>query len=192
MRDQAIIELIRTNKTDRALAALYKHFPMVRTLIRARGGSAEDAEDIFQEALIILCRRAGDTGFVLTAQLSTYLYSVCRFLWNDELKRRNHYPMQEFETGLPEPEAQELETLVETERQAKLAEKVLYELGDRCRELLLLFYKGGMKLKDIALSMGYSSEATAKNQKYKCLEGAKNRLKALKQDLSTLNPSSHA
>jgi hypothetical protein len=38
-----------------------------------------------------------------------------------------------------------------------------------------------MKLKNIALKMGYSNEATAKNQKYKCLEAAKNRLRELKQ-----------
>jgi len=192
MHDEAIIELIRTHKTHKALTALYKHLPMVRTLIRGKGGSTEDAEDIFQEALIILCRRAVDPAFVLTAQLSTYLYSVCRFLWKDELRRRNHYPTQEFDTGLSGAEVQELETLLENEQQAKLAEKVLNELGDRCRELLLLFYKGGMKLKDIAAGMGYSSEATAKNQKYKCLEGARNRLKELKQHLLTANPSSHA
>ena len=54
MHDHIIIELIRTNRTDKALAALYRHFPMIRTLIRSKGGTAEDAEDIFQEALIIL------------------------------------------------------------------------------------------------------------------------------------------
>ena len=192
MHDHTIIELIRTNRTDKALAALYRHFPMVRTLIRSKGGTAEDAEDIFQEALIILCRKAAEPGFTLTAQLSTYLYSVCRFLWKDELKRRGHYPAADFDTGLQEAEEKALEQALDTEMQAKLAEQVLSELGDRCRELLLLFYKGGMKLKDIALGMGYSSEATAKNQKYKCLEGAKNRLKELKQHSSTFNPASHA
>jgi hypothetical protein len=33
--------------------------------------------------------------------------------------------------------------------------------------------------------MGYTSENTAKNQKYKCLEGAKNKLKELKQAAQT-------
>src|SRR4051812_13647119 len=153
MHDDVIIECIRTHKTGKALAALYRHFPMVRAFIRQNGGSTQDAEDIFQEALIILCRRAAQPGFTLTAQLSTYLYSVCRFLWKDELKRRNHYPTQEIDTGLPGAGVQELEGLLETEQQAKLAEKVLNELGERCRELLLLFYKGGMKLRDIAAGM---------------------------------------
>lgn len=185
MHDQKIIELIRTDNNDKALAALYKHFPMMRKMILSKGGNTEDAEDIFQEALIIFCRKAKEPGFELTAQLSTYLFSICRFLWKDELKRRKPLTSFDFETGFKQAEEKEIEELLERETRAKLAEKVLNELGERCRELLLLFYKGGFKLKDIASKMGYNSESTAKNQKYKCLEGAKNKLKELKQTTQT-------
>jgi RNA polymerase sigma factor (sigma-70 family) len=106
-------------------------------------------------------------------------------LWNDELKRRKHSLPGDFETGLKEAQEQELREAVEEEQRAKLAEKVLDQLGERCRELLVLFYNKGLKLKDIASRMGYSSENTAKNQKYKCLEAAKNRLKELKQTIHT-------
>jgi RNA polymerase sigma factor (sigma-70 family) len=183
--DQQIITLIRTNKTDKALAALYRYFPMVYKLIRSKGGSKQDAEDIFQEALMVLCRKVTTTDFHLTAQLSTYLFSVCRFLWKDELKKRKHYSIADFDTGLSLVEEEDLHTTVEDEGRAKLAEKVLMDLGERCRELLLLFYQSGMALKEIARRMGYSSENTAKNQKYKCLEGAKNKLKELKQTTQT-------
>jgi RNA polymerase sigma factor (sigma-70 family) len=123
---------------------------------------------------------------VLTAQLSTYLYSVCSYLWKDELKKKSHAISAEFETGMKEQEEYDLEKMLDNEQKAKLAEKVLNELGDRCRELLLLFYKTELKLRDIASQMGYSSENVAKNQKYKCLEGAKNRLKELKQITQTI------
>jgi DNA-directed RNA polymerase specialized sigma24 family protein len=76
--------------------------------------------------------------------------------------------------------------LIEEDNQVKQAEKVLNELGERCRELLLLFYNGGIRLKDIARKMGYSSEATAKNQKYKCLEAARLKLKESKQTTQTI------
>ena len=185
MHDQKIIELIRTDNNDKALAALYKHFAMMRKMILSKGGNTEDAEDIFQEALIIFCRKAKEPGFELTAQLSTYLFSICRFLWKDELKRRKPFRVIDLETGFKQDEEKVMEELIENETKAKLAEKVLNELGERCRELLLLFYKEGFKLKDIASRMGYNSENTAKNQKYKCLEGAKNRLKELKQTTQT-------
>jgi RNA polymerase sigma factor (sigma-70 family) len=185
MYDQKIIELIRTDNNDKALAALYKHFPMMRKMILNKGGNAEDAEDIFQEALIIFCRKVKEPGFQLTAQSSTYLFSVCRFLWKDELKKRKHLTSIDFETGFNPAEEKEMEDLAQQEHRAELAEKVLNELGERCRELLLLFYNAGLKLKDIASKMGYNSESTAKNQKYKCLEGAKNKLKELKQTTQT-------
>lgn len=45
MNDLQIIELIRAGKGDRALDALYKHFPMIRKMVRSRGGNAEDATE---------------------------------------------------------------------------------------------------------------------------------------------------
>jgi RNA polymerase sigma factor (sigma-70 family) len=185
MHDQKIVELLRSDKNDKALAALYAHFPMTRKMIASHGGNTQDAEDIFQEALIIFCRKAKDPGFQLTARISTYLFSVCRFLWKDELKKRKPHTSVDMETGLTQSEEAALENISALEEKAKLAEKVLDELGERCRELLVLFYNTGLKLSDIARRMGYNTENTAKNQKYKCLERAKSRLKELKQTTQT-------
>ena len=186
MEDQKIIELIRLQKNDRALVALYKNFPAVKKMILSKGGHASDAEDIFQEGLIILCTKVKDPGFVLTAQLSTYLFSVCRFLWKDELKKRKDHQVLDFDTGLNAAEEQALKDHTEEDAQIKLAEKVINELGQRCREVLVLFYSGQLKLKAIAAKMGYNSENTAKNQKYKCLEAAKNKLKEMKTAFQTI------
>lgn len=180
MRDEAIISLITTGKADKALIFLYKQLPVIRKLITANGGTKEDAEDVFQEALIILCRKVREGNFVLTAKLSTYLFSVCRFLWKDEQRRRK-ITYTDDDTDIPWED--EIPLLLEREQKARLAERALQELGSRCKELLLLFYQGSMKLKDIALRMGYSSENTVKNQKYKCMEGARNKLKELLQNV---------
>ncbi|HEY0609441.1 MAG TPA: sigma-70 family RNA polymerase sigma factor, partial [Chitinophaga sp.] len=151
-----------------------------RKLIRSNGGTREDAEDIFQEALIILCRKIKTGNFILSAKLSTYLFSVCRFLWNDQQRRQKIAISDDnadhilLEDNLPE--------LFEQEKKALLVEKALQALGERCKELLLLFYHTKMKLRDIAVQMGYSSENTVKNQKYKCLEGARIKLKELMQN----------
>jgi RNA polymerase sigma factor (sigma-70 family) len=187
MHDQKIIELIRTDKSDKALAALYRHFPLIRKLVADHGGNAQDAEDIFQEALIVLCRKLKDPAFVLTAKLSSYLYSVCRFMWKDELKKRKVTLSANFENDEGNEDQKEWEDMLQQENNARMAEKVLNDLGERCRELLLLFYQGGLKLKDIATKMGYSSENAAKNQKYKCLEGARTRLKEMKQTTKSFN-----
>lgn len=180
MRDEAIISLITAGKADKALIYLYKQQPVIRKMITANGGTKEDAEDVFQEALIILCRRVREGNFVLTAKLTTYLFSVCRFVWKDEQRRRKiSYTDEEADI----PWEDDISLLIEQEQKARLAERALQELGSRCKELLLLFYHGSMKLKDIALRMGYNSENAAKNQKYKCMEGARNKLKELLQNM---------
>ena len=185
MNDIKIIELIHAGRSAPALNALYAHFPMMKKMIRSKGGSSDDAEDIFQEALFLLVRKVREGDFKLSAKLSTYLYSVCRYLWQDELKRRKMTLPYDPETELTGIEEQELSEAIQRESRAQVAEKVVRELKDRCRELLLLFYEGRMRLKEIAAKMGYSSENTAKNQKYKCLETAKNRLKELEQNIQT-------
>ncbi|HET6253411.1 MAG TPA: sigma-70 family RNA polymerase sigma factor [Puia sp.] len=179
MDDHRLLELIRTGNNDLALRELYRNFPAIRKLIRSKGGTGKDAEDVFQEALLILIRNSQKHGFQLTARLSTYLYSVCRFLWNDELRRRRPTLPYSAETGLDPADETQLHTELEKEQRIRLAERVLDELKDRCRELLLLFYCDKLPLKEVALRMNYSSGNVAKNQKYKCLEAAKLRLKEL-------------
>jgi RNA polymerase sigma factor (sigma-70 family) len=188
MSDQTTIAFIRADKTDKTLDSLYSFFPAVRKMILRNGGTPQDAEDIFQEALIVFCRRIKDPNFLLTSKPSTYLFSVCRFLWKDELKKRRRIVNGEPESLAGPAEAADagIGEAVEKENGARLAEQALTQLGERCRELLLLFYNRRLKLKEIAGMMGYTSENTAKNQKYKCLEGAKNKLRELKQAARTL------
>src|SRR3979490_1256615 len=109
MHDQKIIELIQSHSEDKALTVLYKHFSMIRKNILANGGNAQDAEDIFQETLIIFCRKIKDPGFKLPAQLSTYLFGISRFLWKDELKKRKPFIPIDLETGLDPADEKEFE-----------------------------------------------------------------------------------
>jgi len=186
MDDQSILQLIRTGKNDLALNALYRNYPTIRKMIRARGGTTKDAEDVFQETLIILLRKAADPQFRLTAQLTTYLYSVARFVWNDQLRNRRA-PVSDNVSDLADRPAltsdladyPDLAGTLADECRIRLAEQALGDLKDRCRELLLLFYQAQLSLAAIAAKMGYSSENSAKNQKYKCLESARSRLKQL-------------
>ena len=174
MDDNDILHSLRSENNYKALAALYLHLPPIRRMVRYQGGSREEAEDIFQEALIILCRKAKEDGFVLSSGVYPYLYSICRFLWQDELKKKNRMPVHTMDTMPGDTAAADAVTTVEEEARFRIAEKIIAKLGDRCRELLLLFYHSRLALQDIAARMGYSSEQTAKNQKYKCLEGARN------------------
>jgi RNA polymerase sigma factor (sigma-70 family) len=183
MSDIEIIEHLKGNRNDKVLIVLYKNLPVIKKMITTNGGNSEDAEDIFQEALVVLCMNVKKTDFILTSKLSTYMYSICRFMWKDELKRRNKMVFSYTDTIKDTIDENAL-TAIQQEEQLKIAESVVKLLGDRCKELLELFYSGKMKLKEIAEKMGYSSENTAKNQKYKCIEAAKKNLKEMNSTIS--------
>jgi RNA polymerase sigma factor (sigma-70 family) len=179
MNDQKIIELIQGQRHDKVFTALYNYFPVVKKMVLANGGRVEDAEDIYQETLIVFYRKANDPSFKLTSAISTYLYSISRFMWMDQSRKQQKQGFVDIQNEILNET--EFVDEIEAENKYKQAEKVISELGDRCKELLILFYFHSKKLKDIASKMGYNSENTAKNQKYKCLEAAKNKLKELKQ-----------
>lgn len=175
MTDNQILESIRKGQPEKAVAALYRHLPTIRRAIRYYGGNRQQAEDIFQEALLIFLRKAREESFVLSSGIYPYLHSICRFLWSDEQKKDARNPVtQTDDHSAGATEDTSIAAAVAEEARYRLAESILSGLGDRCRELLQLFYTGGLKLRDIAARMGYSSEQTAKNQKYKCLETARN------------------
>ncbi len=175
MKDEQILEWVRTGRQQKAFTKLYKHFTAIRKMIRENGGNKEDAEDIFQEALIIFSRKCEDPSFVLTSAVGTYLYGVSRFLWSDEMKKRS----RQSEVGADIrrhdgwDEGAEWENVVEQEQKFKKAESVLSKIGEKCLQLLKLFYLENKSMKEIASKMEMNSEKIAKNQKYKCLERAR-------------------
>lgn len=179
MRDTRVIGLLKGNNFARAGEELYAYFPAVKKLVLKNSGSTQDAEDIYQEALIILVRKVQAPGFVLSSSLNTYLYGICRFLWSDRLKQKNRIIEVEVEKSPAVISNEDLE-LLKREEENKLSEQAFLQLGEKCRQLLLLFYFKKRSLKDIAGLLGFSSEKVAKNQKYRCLEKAKANLELLK------------
>ncbi|NER17416.1 RNA polymerase sigma factor [Spongiivirga citrea] len=168
MSDQDIVLLFKTGKRDKAFRQLYKLYPKIEKLIRAKGGSKIDAQDVFQEALIILHRNLQKSDFQLTASFYTYLYSVSRFVWKDMQKQ---FSKQELH-NLKQDEVSVFHSILE-EKKFQQAESAFRELGARCQQLLQLFYHQKQPFKVIAELMQFKSEKIAKNQKYKCLQKAK-------------------
>ena len=150
-----------------ALTQLYRQgFPPVRRYIGRRGGSPQDAQDVFQDALVILYEQATRGTLVLTASVSTYLLSISRNLWHQELRRRARLPHEELP---PEWEF----TAEDTEGVAEPAFAVrdyVEQLGDKCKSLLLSFYYFQQPLDQLAETHGYRSVRSATVQKFKCLE----------------------
>jgi RNA polymerase sigma factor (sigma-70 family) len=174
MNDSEVLLQLQSSTRRKAMTRLYKYYPQVKAMIKAKGGNAQDAEDVFQEGLIILCRKANESGFELTSSLDTYLYSVCKNLWNNQARKKRDTGLGEFEIAGDESG---LEAAIQKEEKIKAIEAVLLDIGERCLQLLKAFYYQSLKMSEIARKMDFKSENVAKNQKYKCLEKARIKLR---------------
>lgn len=168
-----ILEQLRTGNNKKAIAFLYQSFPMIRKLICNNGGNDADAQDVFQEALLVLYRNAQKADFELTCAPSTYLYSVARFLWKDMLKKRNKEVYLEYDVRQDEVVLPDLEQQQNQQSKTHQLASVLQQLGEKCKLLLQAYYYKKMSMKEIAQAFEYSSVNSAKTQKYKCIERAK-------------------
>src|SRR3989339_1281700 len=71
------------------LQYIYKNFySKINFFIKKNNGDDDDANDIFQEAIIIIYRKLKANELVLDCTFETYLYSICRFLWLKQLEKR--------------------------------------------------------------------------------------------------------
>lgn len=163
MSDSIIINQIRSGDHSKAFYRLYKGFSAVRKYVVQNSGTTDDAKDIFQDALIVLNEKVKQPDFELSANLTTYLFAIAKNKWLCELRKRNR----------PLPEIQEEHLNEEQEEKFLLAEKALLKIGEKCQEILISFYVAKKTMEEIAKKFGFSGERSAKNQKYKCLEKAR-------------------
>lgn len=168
MNDKKILELFKEGHREKAFCKLYTLYPKIESLVISKGGQKQDASDVFQEALIILNRNLEKSEFKLTSSFYTYLYSVSRFLWKDSQRKFSKEELKNFS----DTEIEYFHSVLE-EKKYQRAECAFLELGQRCQQLLQLFYHKALSFKDIANVMNFKSEKIAKNQKYKCLAKAK-------------------
>ncbi|MBP6334738.1 MAG: sigma-70 family RNA polymerase sigma factor [Bacteroidia bacterium] len=151
-----------------AFSILYKrHFNMVRYFVKQNSGSNDDASDLFQEVLIIIFEKLRDQKLQLTCSLKTYIYSIARNQWMKQLRaRKNTVSIKNFEDFV----SVEIE---EVEPPSISIVNLLNEIGDACRNLLILFYYRKKTMEEISVELNYSNADTAKNQKYKCIQRLK-------------------
>lgn len=177
----ALRQALLSNRVH-ALTELYRDaFPAVRRHVRRRGGTDPDAQDVFQDALVVLFERAVNNRLVLTASASSYLLGVARNLWRREVERRSQRPLAalaaEHEQAAAEIPA---DPLAETADPPAVRDYV-ERLGEKCKAILLSFYYFQEPLEQIAGALGYGSVRSATVQKFKCLERLRKAVRAVFQ-----------
>jgi RNA polymerase sigma factor (sigma-70 family) len=152
---------------QQTLERIYAHaYPMVAHYVKEHGGTADDAKDVFQEAMLVFYEKVVHDQLTLTASVSTYLMGICKNLWYQELEKRGRktsFPTIETDIACETPAE-------ETEHSSLKLMDFVNQLGDKCKDVLVSFYYFGQRLEQIARRHGHANIRTATVQKFKCLE----------------------
>jgi len=156
---------------SKAISLLYEYFPVVKNYIVKNSGSDSDAKDVFQEALIILYKKLQSNNFEFKSKVETFVFGISKNLWFEELRKRNK------SSKFLSDDYLKYDNLIKNhfaeEKKYEQMDLILINLGEKCAEILKLFYFKCKSMEDIADLLNYKNINTVKTQKYKCLERAK-------------------
>jgi RNA polymerase sigma factor (sigma-70 family) len=168
---------------EATLTQLYRRtFPMVRRQVKQLGGTEQDAQDVFHDALVVFYEKAVGGTLVLTASASTYLVSISRNLWRQELSRRRRQPAVDWPEDMQAADDVAGQATPDSEEALSVLAYV-EQLGEKCKSILLSFYYFQQPLEQIAATHQYRSVRSATVQKFKCLERLRKSVRAVRAEL---------
>jgi RNA polymerase sigma factor (sigma-70 family) len=146
---------------------------MISKFVLKNSGSIKDAEDVFQDAIVIIFEKIRNDNLELTCTLKTYLYSVCRNIWLQHLTKKNKTKLVDYfeiekDMNIVIDNAQYFE-------EEKLFHQHYAKLSTKCRKLLELYF-GKVPYKNIADQLNISI-SNVKTSKFRCKELLYTRIK---------------
>ena len=143
-----------------------QNFQKINVFIQKNSGVEADAEDVFQEAIIVTYQKLRSDALQLECTLGTYVFAVSRNIWMNALRKRKKIRTWD---KLPEVTDSQHITILEdihTLERTTLYQKYFFKLGKTCQELLGFFFSG-KRMGEIANLMGYT-EGYSRKKKFEC------------------------
>lgn len=165
--DAILLNKLRQEDSE-SYKLLYKiYFSSIASYIKKNSGNTEDAEDIFQEAIVVLLNKVRQPDFILTSSLKTYIFSISQNLWLKKL-RNDKICVTEISNPI-------LETLKDDDprTQGDREETLtawLKKITANCQQILKAIFFLHEPMDSLMVKMGWKNKHTATNQKYKCIE----------------------
>ncbi|MBO6784609.1 MAG: sigma-70 family RNA polymerase sigma factor [Alphaproteobacteria bacterium] len=133
--------LVSVADRDRdAFAALFAHFaPRVKSYMLRLGSDDSQAEELAQEALVSVWRKA-DRYDPSRAAASTWIFTIARNLRIDAYRRRNHPEPDPDDPALVPEAPPSADAVVERKQDAERIRAALEELPEEQREVVRLSF----------------------------------------------------
>lgn len=172
-----MVTISSDSKTTREVLfkELYRSsFPAVARWIRRMGGDQQQAQDIFQDSLIVFYEKTVQGQLEDCENPSAYLLSIAKKLWLKKYhKNKSTVPLSKMEQNISIPP-----DFYPTDKKQRRLLHFVEAAGKKCLEILQSFYYHQTPLPEIARQFGFSTTRSATVQKYKCLEKIRNEVRS--------------
>lgn len=173
MSNNLFLEALIKNDSKIIKNIFDENFHKVLHFVLKNKGQSEDAEDIFQKALLQLAIRYKKEPFEITTSFEAYLFTVCKNLWRRELNKQKIKVTNEGIVELKDDDTEIALAALEQERW-EMFTNYFQKLSDGCQQILKLFFDK-IPYAEIVERFDYNSETVARQRVFKC----KNKLKEL-------------
>ncbi|WP_111685543.1 RNA polymerase sigma factor [Winogradskyella tangerina] len=167
------LEGLVTNNESVVKDIYQKSFRNVIRFVSNNKGRREDAEDIFQKALLQLAVRYKKEKFEIKSSFEAYLFTVCKNLWRRELNKSKLKVTNDAVIEL-NSEDDDIAVSVLEQKRWELFTEALELISENCKAILKLFF-AKVSYAIMVEQFNYNSETVARQRVFKC----KNKLKDL-------------
>ncbi len=170
--DEEIIAAIKSGGRGRqdVIRFLYRGDALKNKIIhfvKRNSGNFEDGQDMFHEGIIVLDRNIRQDKFKGDSSIQGYLFSICRFLWMNQIRKQSKVSLTEDNSKLDATAEETPESKLFSSEQKSVLKQLMSHLGERCQKILEL-WKLSYSMEEIAQELNFSSPAMARKNKYRC------------------------
>jgi RNA polymerase sigma factor (sigma-70 family) len=167
--EDQIPELMRQGKDREVIPLLYKKvFPVVQKYITRRSGRKEDADDVFQDAMMIFYKQVIKNTFDSKYSIYGYLYKVSINCWINKVKKENRMELIDEMGDTKSEETMEINESMISGKDENILKSVFSDIGEKCIELLTYTIYYNLLMEDIVIRMGFTSVSAVKMQQQRC------------------------
>ncbi|MCE2790107.1 MAG: sigma-70 family RNA polymerase sigma factor [Saprospiraceae bacterium] len=169
--DERLLDGIKS-RDDKAIRHLYSnHLSSLHRFIIRNGGTYDLANDIQQDVIIHIYEKVTKGDFILQegTKLSTYLFTVGKFMFYKWLKKPIPPDEEIDEDFVEEEDEKENESDISDERVAN----ALDAMDPDCKTILYRFYYDRKSMREIAEEIKTISEENLRKRKFKCMQKLK-------------------
>jgi len=148
------LQAVAVRRDRSAFAKLYRWYaPRIKAYVRRIGADSAVAEELAQETLIAVWRKAG-TFDPRRARPSTWLFTIARNKCIDMVRRERRPEIDPEDPALPRPARTDIEASYATSETESLLRQAIEKLPREQAEILRLSYYEDKSQRDIAVELG--------------------------------------